>query len=433
MTIICGILLDGTGQTDQSTLAVALGLAARTNSRHVLAVHVVEGKAHDASVLSAAEAKLTHLISEAAIVPHAQHVQISQRVLVGPIAASLAGLAETERATAIVVAAHQRFSQPGLGSVAAELLTLAPVPAVLVRDPQPWLDAFAGKKQLRILIGVDGSSVCDVALSWVHALNGAVAMHVCLGAVYYADDAAKLYGLSVGNMVDRNPELEGFMSRDMLRRFNAPSPRPGQAELTVSAHPTRGLGRIGDHLLDIANEQHCDVVIVGTSQKTGLGKLGSVSSAVVSGASQSVTCIPPTTSVAMHAAAPMRSVVVATDNSAFANRAVPYAYAIVGSEPNAHVHIVYVLDSDDNSDSSSLRAELQRLIPVDCKAESTIHLIKSDETAAAISSAAARLGVDAICIASHGRTGIARALVGSVADQILRQTRLPVMVIRPSS
>jgi nucleotide-binding universal stress UspA family protein len=37
-----------------------------------------------------------------------------------------------------------------------------------------------------------------------------------------------------------------------------------------------------------------------------------------------------------------------------------------------------------------------------------------------------------ICIASHGRSGLTRALVGSVADRLLRLTRLPVLVLRPT-
>jgi len=37
-----------------------------------------------------------------------------------------------------------------------------------------------------------------------------------------------------------------------------------------------------------------------------------------------------------------------------------------------------------------------------------------------------------LCISSRGRSGITRALVGSVADRLLRATRLPVLVLRPS-
>jgi nucleotide-binding universal stress UspA family protein len=37
-----------------------------------------------------------------------------------------------------------------------------------------------------------------------------------------------------------------------------------------------------------------------------------------------------------------------------------------------------------------------------------------------------------VCIASHGRSGLSRAIVGSVADRLLRATRVPILVLRPS-
>jgi nucleotide-binding universal stress UspA family protein len=45
---------------------------------------------------------------------------------------------------------------------------------------------------------------------------------------------------------------------------------------------------------------------------------------------------------------------------------------------------------------------------------------------------AAENGVGLIAIATHGRTGPGRVLFGSVADFVVRQTRLPVLLIRPS-
>jgi nucleotide-binding universal stress UspA family protein len=60
------------------------------------------------------------------------------------------------------------------------------------------------------------------------------------------------------------------------------------------------------------------------------------------------------------------------------------------------------------------------------------HVVRGDDAAAALAQCAARFGVDVICIASHGRSGITRALVGSVADRLLRATRRPVLVLRPA-
>jgi nucleotide-binding universal stress UspA family protein len=41
-------------------------------------------------------------------------------------------------------------------------------------------------------------------------------------------------------------------------------------------------------------------------------------------------------------------------------------------------------------------------------------------------------GVELIAIATHGRSGLGRAVMGSVADHVLRETHIPVLLIRPS-
>ncbi len=43
----------------------------------------------------------------------------------------------------------------------------------------------------------------------------------------------------------------------------------------------------------------------------------------------------------------------------------------------------------------------------------------------------ARLGVDLIVLATHGFGGVVRALLGSVADRIVHQARIPVLLVRP--
>ena len=39
--------------------------------------------------------------------------------------------------------------------------------------------------------------------------------------------------------------------------------------------------------------------------------------------------------------------------------------------------------------------------------------------------------IELIAVATHGRTGLRRAVLGSVTDYILRKSGLPVLVIRP--
>jgi len=45
--------------------------------------------------------------------------------------------------------------------------------------------------------------------------------------------------------------------------------------------------------------------------------------------------------------------------------------------------------------------------------------------------AARKLEGDLLVLSSHGRGGLSRVVLGSVADKIIRGTTLPVLVIRP--
>ena len=72
--------------------------------------------------------------------------------------------------------------------------------------------------------------------------------------------------------------------------------------------------------------------------------------------------------------------------------------------------------------SESLRAK-----GLDAK-EEVIHHLSADQ---AIVDYAVKNGVDLIAITTRGRSGMVRTLLGSVADFVLRESSLPILVIRP--
>jgi nucleotide-binding universal stress UspA family protein len=227
-------------------------------------------------------------------------------------------------------------------------------------------------------------------------------------------------------MVETDPEVERLMQRDLLRRFGSTT---APVARSVSARARRGLGRIGDHMIELARDEKVDAIVVGTGQKTGLGRLGSVSSVIVEDAPESVVCVPPQAVVVTQAVPVLQRALVATDLSQFANRAVPYAFAL--TPPGGEVHLLHVVKDDAEVDEPDLLRQLNQLAPVGAAQTVTSHVVRGDDSATAIAQCAARFGVDVICIASHGRSGFTRALVGSVADKLLRATRLPVLVLRP--
>jgi len=50
-----------------------------------------------------------------------------------------------------------------------------------------------------------------------------------------------------------------------------------------------------------------------------------------------------------------------------------------------------------------------------------------------ILNAATRLGAALVVMATHGRTGLRRALMGSVAEEVLRHARTPVLIVPPAA
>lgn len=59
------------------------------------------------------------------------------------------------------------------------------------------------------------------------------------------------------------------------------------------------------------------------------------------------------------------------------------------------------------------------------------HLVRSTSAAEAITETAAELGCDLIVMGTHGRRGIKHLLLGSVAENVVRSARVPVLTIRP--
>ena len=60
------------------------------------------------------------------------------------------------------------------------------------------------------------------------------------------------------------------------------------------------------------------------------------------------------------------------------------------------------------------------------------HVESSEETAEAIVQTAAELDADVIAIATHGRSGLGRMLLGSVAEAVVRIATIPVVLVGPA-
>ena len=60
-----------------------------------------------------------------------------------------------------------------------------------------------------------------------------------------------------------------------------------------------------------------------------------------------------------------------------------------------------------------------------------VEVVAGRDAAAAISQAPERFGAHVICLSSHGRSGMAKAVLGFVAQAVLAQCQRPLLIVRP--
>ena len=199
-----------------------------------------------------------------------------------------------------------------------------------------------------------------------------------------------------------------------------------------------------DAILDYATEHDVDLVVMGTHGRTGVDRylLGSVTEKVVRLSDAPVLTIPGTDDGP--ATYPFEDVLVPTDGSEGAMAAVGPALD-VASTYGARVHALSVVDTvgmgfDVRSATMIDALEEAAQAAVDAVADrakrasvsSVDTAIVQGTPADAIRSYVDDHDVDLVVMGTHGRTGLRRYLLGSVAESTIRTSSVPVMTVRQS-
>jgi universal stress protein A len=86
----------------------------------------------------------------------------------------------------------------------------------------------------------------------------------------------------------------------------------------------------------------------------------------------------------------------------------------------------------DESDREELRRSLVNVLPLDASVHFEHKLLVGDP-ATAIVETADNEDADLIVLGTHGRTGLTRLLMGSVAEAVVRRAKCPVLTIKQSA
>ena len=244
-----------------AALEWATALAHHTGA-HLTLLHIAEAEEKFNEQLAA-----EHRQSLEAIADRLRQEGLTVHTLVhpGPAAPTIAEQAQKVNADLIALGAHGHtsFREKLLGSTTEQLLSLAPVPVLCVREQRP--------PQLRHF--VVPSDLSDAALP---ALDYAVQLA--------QQTHAKVTLLHIVAPYEGSPEAWETLKREVTEELKKWSGRPAEAEGMPQVEPqVRRYHHPGAGITEFARENNADLIILPTHGRGALGRLllGSVAAHVV--------------------------------------------------------------------------------------------------------------------------------------------------------
>jgi nucleotide-binding universal stress UspA family protein len=432
--------------TDLSSSAHAATTLASWLARHlgerVRLFHVVEPVPGVPEVMAMADwagsmkqAAEEHL-EEVARALRAEGVAVDVEVVVGDAGTAILRAAEEGEARFITVGTHGRkgVARLFLGSVAERVSAEARCPVIVAREAAAPASHWPATRALQLAVATDGSGGGAAAVAWANQLRRAVPCEVTVVSVYSPTREAARYGVAEPwHGRQANPLLAALVERDVRRGLG----NPGDLRVRLVA-------ALLDPAEELASEltllQPDAVVIEGARSVQSELRAG----AVLRTSPVPVICVP-APPVAAAPGPEVRSILVPVDLSALSLQALPMAYGLLRPHGGrvelctVHERAPAVEGADlrlalplDDGQRAALEARLRALIPPGGAAAGVATratVFEGPRATEAILQAAERFGVDLIVMASHGRSGIGRAVLGSVAEDVARHARPPVLIV----
>lgn len=295
----------------------------------------------------------------------------------------------------------------------------------------------------RIIVPLDGSGFGEQAIPTAIRLAERESAEVELVHVY---EALPPYLVQGAPPLDPTLDVQLMKERESYLRTIAEELR-GSTSAPVRTTVLEGVPT-AEVLAEYIARRQADLVVMATHGRGGLSRLwlGSVASELVRRSSAPVLLIRPTEGGSRtQPSPPFRRVLIPLDGSPASEEVIDHAMA-VASDPDVEfllLHVVipigYVAEPPNVAfvHVTELRAVAEsylgevadRIRASGYRAE--ILVLEQPQPARAILECADESGVDLIAMETHGRSGVTRLVLGSIADKVVRASRLPVLLHRP--
>lgn len=303
-----------------------------------------------------------------------------------------------------------------------------------------------------ILVPLDGSTFSEPAIPYALELARRSRGRIHLAHVYAgsATEAVPDLELPRGWTDTIRAERQDYLS-SMAERIRRAS--------DVEVEPALREGLVVVELRALAREVSADLVVMTTHGRGGVSRawLGSVADRFLRAAELPLLLIRPDEDqeeLDLAHRVGIRNIVVPLDGSELAEHILDAALAL-GEGEDASYTLLRIVPDPGLADARGPSVRFRTIVDEERRLrrqreesaseyldrianrmrgeaiEVDFRVLFDDDTPGAILRFAEESGADAIALATHGRGGVARALIGSVADKVIRSAHLPVLVHRP--
>jgi nucleotide-binding universal stress UspA family protein len=289
-----------------------------------------------------------------------------------------------------------------------------------------------------VAVALDGSEFGERALPSAAAISSLFDATLILISVLPARGAMRVLpkGRSSGNPMEAGQaETEAYLS-GLAGRYREQGIR---AEYYVAAGP------VAQSIDVLTNELGADLLVMSTHGRSGVSRfmMGSNASAFLQLLRLPLILLRPQ-ALAAGERPILRRVLVTLDGSGFAEQVLPWAQ-VVSQVSSAELLLLTVPEVPDPSmygamgdaidelreqAESNARRYLERTAAMLRDQGMAVRpLVEGSRPATTILDVAEREGVDLIMVATHGRGGMERLFLGSVADRVVHHSTCPVLLI----
>ena len=282
----------------------------------------------------------------------------------------------------------------------------------------------------KILVTLDGSEVAESVLPYIRSLAPSFGSHIDV----------------MGSAMGRKDRRVNRLLEDYINRIASSLREEG-----LKADPVVLYGSAADKILDHADKNNIDLIVMATHGRSGISRwwVGSVAEKVISAAKTPMLLVPAKKAGKTETAGKLTisKIVIPLDGSDTGQAALPYAETLA-RKMGASISLIQIIPSPGTMDPSipggaywikfveAVNDTAKDYLTGIAKKLSnqgfqTTYEVITGDPAYKIVEYAEHATASLIAMSTHGRSGIARWVLGSVTDKVLHGAKTPVWIVRP--